>query len=187
MFCPVCGSLSFPRIGIEWKTFECVIVEKITSQALDDEIKQWRKNKPEKSQFEDDEEWGESYYWWVNSEPKKYRTVYEGEVFEKEGENYISCPNVVCGYHGIADYSGQLITVTESVEPRDMRAIPDVKTRLYSGINCPNCDGTDTYLDKEHNLYGADEDIISTIIHCDTCGTNFESIQNNIYFIPIYY
>ena len=108
--------------------------------------------------------------------PNKYWSLEKERRLEQEGIWYIQCKNHYCEYHGPSEISLELTTVTESIVPREMEAIPDRKIRLFSGKICPNCHGTDTYVDKEHNLFGSDEDKISTLIHCDRCNRNFESI-----------
>ena len=176
MFCPVCKSLSYPRKGVKGTRYIYNLVEEKPKEQFHVEKQRWVEREPCESWFNEKYDFFDAKRAWERMKPNKFWSLETEGRIEKEGIWYIECKNRYCEYHGPSDISHELVTVTESKVPREMDAIPNGKIRPFSGKNCPNCDGTDTYLDKEHNLYGADEDQITTIIHCKRCGTNFESI-----------
>lgn len=98
----------------------------------------------------------------------------------------ISCHNYKCGYVGpanvkVKDRLGREIdlarfsTQTEP-EERDYSVIKDSDLRrMYKGqAECPRCPNTRSFTYLEQTLYGADDDIVKTILFCEECGKDFK-------------
>ena len=151
MFCPVCNALSFPRKGIKGKEYERITSKKKSEEEYTADMERHEMLKPEKKDFDDFEIYSEEYHWWTYNKPSRF--THEGKKdFEKEGKDYIQCPEAACGYHGPADGVDEKFmnnkTTMES-EKREYEVISDadqqqgiLTTNTYM---CPKCDGIEVY------------------------------------------
>ena len=100
----------------------------------------------------------------------------------------ISCLNYICGYNGPAEINikteqgnfNETSFINEvSSSELDYRVIRKEKKfpKFKGDAECPKCENSERFTIQRQELYGADDDIVNTILHCEDCGEKFNQPQ----------